>query len=121
MSGIIGYGAYLPIYRIKTEDIASVWKKDSAEVVAGLQISEKTVPGFDEDTATMGIEAAKRALFMAGISEKEIGCVYVGSESHPYSVNPTSTSIAEFLGIGNDYMAADLEFACKAATAGMQL
>ena len=121
MSGIIGYGVYLPIYRIKTEEIASVWKKDPAEVIAGLRISEKSVRGFDEDAVTMGVEAGKRALLMAGISEKEVGCVYVGSESHPYAVNPTSTSVAEFLGIGNDYMAADLEFACKAATAGMQI
>jgi hydroxymethylglutaryl-CoA synthase len=121
MAGIIGYGAYLPIYRIKTEEIASVWEKDPGEVVAGLRISEKTVPGFDEDTVTMGVEAAKRALFMTGKSAKEVGCVYVGSESHPYAVNPTSTSVAEFLGVGNNYMAADLEFACKAATAGVQL
>ena len=121
MSGIIGYGVYLPIYRIKIEDIASVWKKDPNEVTAGLRITEKAVPGFDEDAMTMGVEAGKRALVMAGISEKQIGCVYIGSESHPYAVNPTSTSVAEFLGVGNDYLAADLEFACKAGTAGMQM
>ena len=45
--------------------------------------------------------------------------VFVGSESHPYAVNPTSSTIAEILGVGTDYFAADLEFACKAATAGM--
>jgi hydroxymethylglutaryl-CoA synthase len=121
MSGIIGYGVHLPIYRIKISEIASVWKKDPAEITAGLQVTEKAVPGFDEDAVTMGVEAGKTALKMAGISEKEIGAVYVGSESHPYSVNPTSTSVAEYLGIGNDYFAADLEFACKAATAGMQI
>lgn len=121
MSGIIAYGVHLPIYRIKISEIASVWKKDPAEITAGLQVTEKAVPGFDEDAVTMGVEAGKTALSMAGISEKEIGAVYVGSESHPYSVNPTSTSVAEYLGIGNDYFAADLEFACKAATAGMQI
>ncbi len=121
MSGIIGYGTYLPIYRIKTEDIASVWKKDPTEITAGLQVTEKAVPAFDEDAITMAVEAGKDALLMAGISEKQIGCVYIGSESHPYAVNPTSTSVAEFLGVGNDYLAADLEFACKAATAGMQI
>lgn len=121
MSGIIGYGVYTPIYRIKVSEIANVWKKDPAEIIAGLQVTEKSVPGFDEDAITMGIEAGKIAISMAGISEKEIGAVYVGSESHPYAVNPTSTSIAEYLGIGNDYFAADLEFACKAATAGLQI
>jgi hydroxymethylglutaryl-CoA synthase len=121
MSGIIGYGVYTPIYRIKISEIASVWKKDPAEIISGLQVTEKAVPGFDEDAITMGVEAGKAALSMAGVSEKEIGAVYVGSESHPYAVNPTSTSVAEYLGIGNDYFAADLEFACKAATAGLQI
>lgn len=121
MSGIIGYGVYTPTYRIKISEIAGVWKKDPAEITAGLQVTEKAVPGFDEDAITMGIEAGKSALLMAGISEKEIGAVYVGSESHPYAVNPTSTSVAEYLGIGNDYFASDLEFACKAATAGLQI
>lgn len=121
MSGIIGYGVYIPVYRIKVEDIAAVWKKNPAEITDGLKIYEKSVPNIDEDAVTMGVEAGMRALSMAGILEKEIGCVYVGSESHPYAVNPTSTTVAEFLGIGNDYFAADLEFACKAATAGMQV
>jgi hydroxymethylglutaryl-CoA synthase len=47
--------------------------------------------------------------------------VYFGSESHPYAVNPSSTTLGEYLGIGNNYFAADLEFACKAGTAGMQV
>lgn len=121
MSGIAGYGAYVPVYRIKVSDIAAVWKKDPTEITAGLRIIEKSVPGIDEDAVTLGVEAGKRAVSMAGIAAAEIGCVYVGSESHPYAVNPTSTTVAEFLGIGNDYFAADLEFACKAATAGMQV
>lgn len=121
MSGIIGYGVYIPIYRIKISDIADVWKKNPSEIIDGLKITEKAVPGIDEDAVTMGIEAGKKALFMAGISEKAIGSVYIGSESHPYAVNPTSTTVAEYLNIGNDYFAADLEFACKAATAGLQI
>lgn len=121
MSGIIGYGIYLPIYRIKISEIASVWKKDPTEITSALHLTEKAVPAFDEDAITMGVEAGKAALSMAGVSEKEIGSVYVGSESHPYAVNPTSTSVAEYLKIGNDYFAADLEFACKAATAGIQI
>ncbi len=54
-------------------------------------------------------------------NRKIIGGITVGSESHPYSVKPSSTIVAEILGMGNDYLAADLEFACKAGTAGIQL
>ena len=50
-----------------------------------------------------------------------IQAIYVGSESHPYAVKPTATIVGEALGIGNNYFAADLEFACKAGTAALQI
>lgn len=121
MSGIVGYGVYIPRYRIKLFDITEVWKKDEEEIKNGLKVNEKSVPAIDEDAITIGIEAGKRALQMSGVNPKKIGCVYFGSESHPYAVNPSSSIAAEYLQIGPDYMAADLEFACKAATAGMQV
>lgn len=121
MTGIVGYGTYIPKYRLRLSEIAQVWGKDAAEIVSGLRIIEKAVPGFDEDSVTMGIEAAKKAINMAGINASSLQSVYFGSESHPYIVNPSSTIVAEYLGVGNDYLASDLEFACKAGTAGMQV
>lgn len=120
MIGIVGYAAYIPKYRIKLSDIADVWKKDTQEILHGLKVQEKAVPAFDEDTVTVAIEAGNKALAMADISPKQIGSMYIGSESHPYAVNPSSTIVAEYLGIGPDFFAADLEFACKAGTAGVQ-
>jgi hydroxymethylglutaryl-CoA synthase len=76
---------------------------------------------MDEDSATIGVEAAREALSRAGIAPGEIGAVYIGSESHPYVVKPTATIVGEALGMGNEFFAADLEFACKAGTAGMQV
>ena len=121
MSGIIAYGTYIPKYRVRLSEIAQVWGKDASEIEKGLKISEKAVPSFDEDAVTMGIEAGKKAISMAGIDPASLQSVYFGSESHPYVVNPSSTTLGEYLGIGNNYFAADLEFACKAATAGMQV
>jgi hydroxymethylglutaryl-CoA synthase len=121
MSGIVAFGTYIPKYRLKLSEIAQMWKKDPREIEGGLRIVEKAVPGFDEDAVTMGIEAGKKAVELAGINQKELQSVYFGSESHPYAVNPSSTTVAEYLGIGNNYFTADLEFACKAATAGIQV
>ena len=121
MTGIIGYGTYIPKYRLKLSEIAQMWGKDFAEIENGLKITEKAVPGFDEDSVTMGIEAARKAVAMAGIVPTSLQSVYFGSESHPYAVKPSSTILGEYLGIGNNYFAADLEFACKAGTAGMQV
>jgi hydroxymethylglutaryl-CoA synthase len=55
------------------------------------------------------------------IDPQKIGAVYVGSESHPYAVKPTATIVAEAVEAAPDLTAADLEFACKAGTAGMQI
>lgn len=118
--GIVGYGAYVPRYRIRVSEIARVWKGDGAGVEKNLLISEKAVAGEDEDTATMAVEAAREALRMAGIEPWEIGAVYVGSESHPYTVKPTATIVAEAIEASLESTAADYEFACKAGTAAMQ-
>ncbi len=116
MTGIVGYGAYLPRYRIKIEEIASQWGKDPTTIKNGLLVHEKTVPGMDEDTITISVQAAKYAVQRARIDPQEIGAVYIGSESHPYVVKPSGTVLIDALGIGPDVHVADYEFACKAGT-----
>jgi hydroxymethylglutaryl-CoA synthase len=121
MAGIIGYGAYVPIHRIKSGDIAKVWGEDPDRIEKGLGIVEKAVGGVDEDTTTIAVEAARNALVRAGIVANRLGALYVGSESHPYAVKPTGTIVAEAIGATANLTSADLEFACKAGTAGIQM
>ena len=121
MIGIVGYGSYLPRYRIKVESIAKEWGSDPEAIKRGLQLYEKTVPGLDEDTITISVEAAKNALKRAGIDPQLIGAVYIGSESHPYAVKPSGTIVIDALGIGPNVHVASFEFACKAGTEAMYL
>jgi hydroxymethylglutaryl-CoA synthase len=120
MVGIVSYGTYIPVYRIKLADVASAWEKDPQEVVHSLGIEEKAVPGTDEDAVTIALEAAFNSLTAFRGKPTDIDALFVGSESHPYAVNPTSTIVGELLGVGHNYLAADMEFACKAGSAGMQ-
>ena len=121
MSGIVGYGSYVPQFRIKSAEIARVWGEEPERIENGLGIKEKAVGGIDEDSSTISVEAAKNALVRAGLNPKKLGAIYVGSESHPYAVKPTSTIVAEAIGATPNMTAADLEFACKAGTAGLQM
>jgi len=113
--GIVGYGAYVPRYRLPASEVARVWTNGTA----GLPIQEKSVPGTDEDVATMSIEAARNAVARAQINPAALRAVWVGSESHPYAVKPTSTIVAEAIGAVPSTQAADWEFACKAGTEAM--
>ena len=110
--GIIGYGAYVPRYRLPAREVARIWTGGEG----ALPIKEKAVPGLDEDVVTMSIEAARNALKRGQVDPAEIRAVWVGSESHPYAVKPSSTIVAEAIGAVPNVQAADWEFACKAGT-----
>jgi hydroxymethylglutaryl-CoA synthase len=68
----------------------------------------------------MSVEAARNALARGGMDPTAIRAVWVGSESHPYAVKPTSTIVAEAIGAVPATQAADWEFACKAGTEAFQ-
>ncbi len=115
--GIVGYGAYLPRYRLPATEIARIWMDGKG----GTPIKEKSVPGPDEDVVTMSLEAARNSMARANnVDPTEIRAVWVGSESHPYAVKPTSTIVAEAMGITPYTQAGDWEFACKAGTEALQ-
>jgi hydroxymethylglutaryl-CoA synthase len=119
-AAILSFGRYVPSRRIKASSIAEHWKRGT-EQADGLGIIEKSVPSKDENAFTLAWEAGKQALDTGSIDPTEIGAVFVGSESHPYAVKPTSAMVVTALKINPFCRAADLEFACKAGTAAMQI
>lgn len=112
--GIIGYGAYVPMYRLEASEINRVWGG------FGKPVEEKSVVAMDEDTITISVEAAKQAVRRAKIDPSDIGAVYIGTESKPYAVKPSGTIVAEVIGATPSVSTADFEFACKAGTEAMQ-
>ncbi len=113
--GIIGYGAYVPRYRLPASEVSRIWKDSEGS----LPIKEKAVPGLDEDVITMSIEASRNALKRAGINPRDLRAVWIGSESHPYAVKPSGTIVAEAIGATESISAGDWQFACKAGTETM--
>jgi len=116
--GVVGYGVYIPRYRIRAQDIAKLWGSDEKRLKS--LVGEKAVAGLDEDTVSMAVEASLNAIRMAGIDPEKIEAVFVGSESHPYAVKPTASIVAEAIGATPNLTAVDMEFACKAGTAAWQ-
>ena len=122
MAGIVGWGTSVPRFRVKVEEIAQQWGQDAASYKKGLMLQEKSVPGHDQDTITISVEAARYALDRAPhVNPKDIGAIYIGSESHPYAVKPSGVTVAEAIDMQPNFHTADLEFACKAGSQGMFL
>jgi hydroxymethylglutaryl-CoA synthase len=78
VSGIVGYGVYLPWCRIKVADMAAAWGMHFPAAI------EKTVPFWDEDSITMATEAMQNAIKHAGINESEIDAIFFGTTTNPY-------------------------------------
>ncbi|MEZ0290756.1 MAG: hydroxymethylglutaryl-CoA synthase [Sulfolobales archaeon] len=119
-AGIVGWGAYIPPYRVRADEIASLWGMDPYTPKA-IWIEEKAVAALDEDTITIGWRASKYAIQRAEIDPKEIGAVFVGTESKPYAVKPSATIIGDALGVQQSKLASDLEFACRAASEAIRI
>jgi len=120
---IIGYGAYIPKYRIANSEIARIWQNGALFEKNGkypVPIQQKAVAARDEDSVTMAIEAARRAVRRAGINPKEIRAILLGTESNPYAVKTAGVTIAAAIGGPTDILAATYEFACKAGTEAIQ-
>src|SRR6185312_3195014 len=58
MAGLVGYGAYIPYWRLQRSAITGALGSGGGK---GL----RSVAGFDEDTTSLGVEAGRRALTMA--------------------------------------------------------
>lgn len=114
MVGIVGYGAYLPRYRIKRDEYVKAW---NIFLVKG--INEKTIPGFDEDAVTMGVEAALSALKCSGLNASDIDAVFWASTSAPYTLKMVAPTIGLALGVRSDIHTDDFAHSEKAGIAAL--
>ncbi|MHA1268907.1 MAG: hypothetical protein ACTSPY_03900 [Candidatus Helarchaeota archaeon] len=110
---IIGYGSYIPIYRIKKEEYIKVWGHFSGD------IDEKSVIGYDEDVITMAVEAGYNALKNSGINKDELKLIAIGSTSAPYTVKSIASEVAMALGAPLNISLLDFTESEKAGTTAL--
>jgi hydroxymethylglutaryl-CoA synthase len=118
---ISGIGVYIPPFRIKADKIAKAHNQNGESISSSLGVLHKSVADKDEDSITMAITAAQKAIKNSKINPQDIKALFIGSESHPYAVKPSGTVVASWLNLSPNLYCADLEFACKAGTAGLQI
>jgi len=98
MSGITAYGAYVPYHRL-----------DRATIGAALGIpagrGTRAVASFDEDTTTMGVEAARAALRSAAVSPRSL---YFATADPAYLDKTNATAIHAALALDPSVLAVDM-------------
>jgi hydroxymethylglutaryl-CoA synthase len=114
--GICGFGAYLPIFRISSSEVARAWGRS----VAPASAEERSVASLDEDVVTMSVEASRYALQRAGIDARELGAVLVGTCTEPYQSLSCGAIVGNALGVPRKILAANLGFMGKSGTEALQ-
>jgi hydroxymethylglutaryl-CoA synthase len=108
MAGIASYGAYIPLYRLSRPDIKQAW--DSMLPIPG----EKAVAGYDEDSLTMAVAAARDCL--RGIDRGKVDRLYFASTTSPYKEKQAASIVAGALGLGKGTVTMDFAGTLRSGT-----
>jgi hydroxymethylglutaryl-CoA synthase len=109
--GIIGYGAYVPYYRLDRSKI-------TAAMGAGGGRGTRAVANFDEDTTTMGVEAARNCLRAGDVTPDAV----LFSTANPAYLDKTNaTAIHAALDLPQSAWAVDMGGSPRSAEAAARL
>lgn len=118
---ILGYGAYVPRFRLKMDEIEKAWPdKEYSTRSRRMGVEEKAVAGFDEDEVTMAYEAATNALRRANAEPSSLGGILTGCISRRFRDKSVSAMIAQMLG-ASDVMACDCIHSSKSGSSALIL
>jgi len=107
MVGIISWGAYIPIYRLRRKDIAKVWGLPDVP-------GEKAVTNFDEDSITMAVEAAVNCL--SDLDRHQLSGLFFASTTSPYREKQAAAIIASAADLPGGVRAEDFTNSLRSGT-----
>ena len=111
-SRILATGSYLPQNIRTNADLEKMVDTSDEWIVERTGIKQRRIADADETVATMGFEAAKKALETAAINPQEIDLVLVATTSSSYAFPSSACQIQAMLGI-SDAIAFDVAAACS--------
>jgi hydroxymethylglutaryl-CoA synthase len=103
MSGIISYGAYVPLWRLSRDAIGAAWGR---------------VANNDEDTVTMAVEAVLDCL--AGTDRNSIDGLYFASTTSPFREKQCATLVAAAADLKPEIITADFTNSLRAGTTALR-
>ena len=110
-SRILSTGSYLPSHIRTNADLEKMVDTSDEWIVTRSGIRERRIAAADETVATMGYEAAKKALEMANLDPQEIELIIVATTSGSHAYPSSACQVQGLLGI-EDAISFDLAAAC---------
>jgi len=98
-SRIVGTGSYLPVKILTNVDLEKMVDTTDQWIVERTGIRERRVSSPEETSSMMGVEAARQALAMATISQKDVDLIIVATTTPDLVFPATACLIQERLGI----------------------
>lgn len=117
--GILGTGAHLPETVLSNKDLEKIVDTSDQWIIDRTGIRERRIAGPEEDVATMGEAAARKALENSGIDWSDLKYIIVGSNTVNYMYPATAIRIQHGLGLDNKLAAFDLQAGCSGFNYGL--
>ena len=111
--GILAYGAYLPFQRLDRKSIA-------ASLGAGGGKGTRTVASYDEDTTSLGVEAARRALRALPAGAPRPTALYFATSDPAYLEKSNAATVHAALGLDPSVVAYDLGGAVRSGVGALR-
>src|SRR4051794_9961716 len=111
MVGIVGFGTYVPRYRLPRELIAKEWGQPSMG-------GERAVAGHDEDSLTLAVNAALHAL--PDGRAPDLDAIYFASTTAPYREKQSAATVATVLEAPVSVRTADIGGSLRSATSALR-
>ena len=111
--GILAYGAYLPFQRLDRKSI-------SATLGSGGGKGTRTVASYDEDTTSLGVEAARRALRALSAGAPRPTALYFATSDPAYLEKSNASTIHAALGLDPSVVAYDFGGAVRSGLGALR-
>jgi 3-hydroxy-3-methylglutaryl CoA synthase/uncharacterized OB-fold protein len=111
MAGLIAYGAYVPYHRLARSDVAAALGTAPGK-------GTRAVAGYDEDTTSMAVEAARQALAADGLRPR-VGQLFLATATPAYLDKTNAAAVHAALRLDEHVLAADMAGSVRSGTAAL--
>ncbi len=114
MGGLIGYGAYIPYYRLERSRIAGV-------LGSGGGRGTRSVAAYDEDTTSMAVEAGRAALARGdcGPGREAVRQLFFATTGPAYADKTNATAVHAALRLPAEALAVDMAGAVRSGVGAL--